>query len=59
MVVAFDRRNKAEDTIMFEKSDRYVIQVRKNLKPVKEMEVLFEEENAYDRAEEVFDRWSA
>lgn len=58
MVIAFDKRNDVEDTIMFEMSDHYVVQSRRNLAPTKEEIILFSEENAEDKAEKVFDRWS-
>ena len=59
MVIAFDRKNKVEDTILFEEGARYLVQKRRNLQAIREFEVdrSEDDEAAYDKAEQVFDNW--
>lgn len=58
MVVAFDRKSNVEDTILLEEDGRYVVQKRFSLRVVREFDVSKEDEDAYDKAEKVFENWS-
>lgn len=57
MVIAYDRKNNIEDTIMFELATGYVIQKRKNYIPVDENFVSYVEKNAERKAEAVYNNW--
>lgn len=59
MVIAYDRRNDVEDTILFERDGNYEVQVRRNFVPVQVEVVENDGEEAYNRAEAIFEAWSA
>jgi hypothetical protein len=59
MVIAYDRQNDAEDTIMFERNGFYEVHARKNFVPVRSEVVENSGEESYSRAEKIFEAWSS